>query len=84
MTREQRIVALMRAIVTSVEAVADVDVLMKEVDDKLCVAVVDIPAAVYDDVKAVLDVNYCESLVPVKVTEDALFYALPVVREGVA
>lgn len=81
--KAQRISALMHSVQDAIWEVADVDVLMRRIGDKLCVHVSDIRSqSKFNKIKEILDRNYCESLEFVRATKTTISYALPYRREA--
>ena len=75
----QRISALMHSIQETIWKIADVDVLMRRIGDRLCVHVSDISSkSKFNKIKEILDINYCESLEFVRETKTTISYALPI------
>ena len=76
--------ALVDCVIKAIGGLTKAQVLMREIDNKLCLKVVDISTeAKRDEIKSMLDEQFCESLMFVKATKTTLVYALPIVK-GVA
>ena len=80
----KRTTALATCVINEIGKLTSAQVLMREIDNKLCLKVVDISTeAKRDEIKSMLDERFCESLTFVEATKTTLAYALPITK-GVA